>query len=422
MSTIIEDVIARKVFNSRGQETLEIDITTATGFGRASAPAGASKGKKEVVSYPNGKVDKAIKKVEEIVGPELIGMNAGEQERIDSFLHEIDGTKNFRSIGGNTAYAVSMAVLEAAANSYGMPLFQYLAGYSACEFPYPLGNVLGGGKHALGKAPDIQEFLVLPVGVTNFFEAARANVLFHKKVGLLLRKNVSSFVGGRGDEGAWAVNISNEKAFEIMSEVREEVCAEVGFECGIGVDMAASSLWEPKENCYVYSNKKARRDSGEQLEFVLSLIDDYNLIYVEDPFHEDDFENFAELTNEVKGRLVCGDDLFVTNEKRLKQGIARGAANSIIVKVNQVGTVTDAWKTTRIAQKSGYIPVMSHRSGDTNESHIAHLAVAFHCSIIKTGVVGGVRIAKINELIYIEEMLGDRSSMSTLSLRGKNFV
>ncbi|MEA2089393.1 MAG: phosphopyruvate hydratase [Thermoproteota archaeon] len=422
MSTVIEDVAARKVFNSRGQETLEVDITTATSFGTASAPAGASKGEEEVVSYPNGEVDEAIKKVEELVGPELIGMDAGDQEEIDSFLHEIDGTKNFRNIGGNTAYAFSMAVAEAAANSYGVPLFQRLAGYFACELPYPLGNVLGGGKHALGKVPDIQEFLVLPVGATTFFEAAKANVLFHRKVGLLLKSKALSFAGGRGDEGAWAANISNEKALEIMSKVCKEVHGEIGFECGIGVDMAASTLWKPKEKRYIYSNNKARRDSGEQLEFVLSLIENHDLIYVEDPFHERDFESFAELVRKAEGRLICGDDLFVTNQKRLKHGMAVGAANSIIIKVNQVGTLTDAWQTTKTAQNAGYIPVMSHRSGDTTDPHLAHLAMAFHCPIIKTGVVGGARIAKINELIYIEEMLGDRGRMCTLRLRGKNFV
>lgn len=422
MSTVIEDVAARKVFNSRGQETLEVDIITTTSFGRASAPAGASKGKEEVVSYPNSEVDKAIKKVEGLVGPELIGMDAGEQQEIDSFLHEIDGTKNFRNIGGNTAYAISLAAAEATANSYGVPLFQHLAGYFVCELPYPLGNVLGGGKHSVGKTPDIQEFLVLPVGATNFFEAAKANVLFHKKVGSFLKREFSSFAGGRGDEGAWAANISNEKAFEIMSKACEEVSEEIGFKCGVGVDMAASTLWKSKEKCYIYSNNKARRDSGGQLEFVLSLIENYNLIYVEDPFHEEDFENFAELTKKAEGILICGDDLFVTNHERLKQGIGVGAANSIIVKINQVGTLTDAWQTTKTAQNAGYVPVMSHRSGDTTDPHIAHLAMAFHCPIIKTGVVGGVRIAKINELIYIEQMLGDRSEMSTLCLRGKNFV
>jgi len=412
MSSVIEDIMARKIFNSRGEETLEIDIVTTAGFGRASAPAGASKGKAEVVPYPEGGVDEAIKKVEELIVPELIGMDAEEQEEIDILLHEIDGTKNFRNVGGNTAFAVSLATAEAAATSYGMPLFQHLAGYLANELPYPLGNILGGGKHAFGKVPDIQEYLVIPLKAPTFSDAAKANVLVHQKVGSFLKKADKSFTGGRGDEGAWAANMKSEEALEIVVKACEEVSKELEVECRVGVDMAASTLWKQKQKCYVYTRDGTKRDSGEQLDFVLHLVEKYNLAYVEDPFHEEDYESFAELTKKVKKCLICGDDLFVTNHGRLIRGIKLCAANSIIIKANQVGTLTDAWETTKVAKKARYIPVMSHRSGETNDAHIAHLAVAFSCPIIKTGVLHGERVAKINELIRIEETLGNRAKMS----------
>ena len=412
MSTVIEDIMARKIFGSRGEKTLEIDVVTVAGFGRASAPSGASKGKAEVVPYPEGGVDEAIKKLEELIVPELIGRDADEQEEIDILLHEIDGTKDFRNVGGNTAFAVSLATAEAAATSYGMPLFQYLAGHLANDLPYPLGNVLGGGKHAIGKAPDIQEYLVIPVKAPTFSDAAKANVLVHQKVGSLLKKLDKNFTGGRGDEGAWASNIKSEEALEIVMTACEEVSRELGFGCRAGLDMAASTLWRQKEKCYVYARDGTKRDSGEQLDFVLRLINDYNLAYVEDPFHEEDYESFVELTKKVKKCLICGDDLFVTNRKRLARGIKVCAANSIIIKTNQVGTLTDAWETTKVAKKARYIPVMSHRSGETNDTHLAHLAVAFRCPVIKAGVLPGERVAKINELIRIEETLGNRAKMS----------
>jgi enolase len=414
MSSVIEDVMARKLFNSRGQETIEVDIVTADGFGRAAAPAGASKGKAEVISYPKGGVDAAIAKLEELIVPELIGMDAGEQNDIDALLHEIDGTENFGNVGGNTVFAISVANAEAAATSYDLPLFQYLSGYLANELPYPLGNVLGGGKHVLGKTTDIQEYLVIPLRAPSFAEAAKANIMVHQKIGALLRKADQNFTGGRGDEGAWAPNIKNEEALKIVVKACEEVSEEMGIECRAGLDIAASSFWNPKENVYVYSREGTKRDAGEQLEFMLRLIEDYKLAYVEDPFDEDDFESFAELTKKVKNCLICGDDLFVTNRERLSQGIKMCAGNALIVKTNQVGTLTDAWETTRLAKRAGYVPVMSHRSGETTDTHIAHLAIAFSCPVIKTGVLNGERVAKINELIRIEENLGTRAEMSIL--------
>jgi len=414
MSTVIEDVIPRKVFNSRGEETIEVDVITTSGFGRASAPEGKSRGKAEAVYYPQGGVDQAVKKVEELVAPEIVGLNANFQEEIDRTLHEIDGSKDFKVIGGNTAFAISLAVAEAAANSYDSLLFQYLGGQMAHVLPYPLGNAISGGQHTQGKTPDIQEFLVLSHGAESFLEAATANAQVHRKIGDVLGKKDKLFNGGKSDEGAWIANIENLEALEILADACEEVGSDLGFECGLGIDVAASYLWNGKERKYVYKRERKKRNSGEQLDFLLELIKKYHLLYVEDPFHEEDFDSFAELTKKTKDCLICGDDLFTTNNERLSHGIKKSAANAIIIKVNQIGTLTDASETVEMAKANGYLPIIAHRSGDTCDWHIAQLAVALRCPIIKTGIVEGARIAKINELIRIEEFLGDRAKMADL--------
>ena len=416
MSSIIEDLIGRKIFNSRGEETIEVDVITTSGFGRASAPSGKSRGKAEVAYYPQGGVDQALKKIDELIAPELSGLNADFQEEIDNTLHEIDGTTNFKNIGGNTAFAISLANAEAAANSHGLLLFQFLGGNNANTLPYPLGNCISGGLHARGKAPDIQEFLALPHGAETFLEAATANAQIHRKIGEVLKKKDKFFSGGKSSEGAWIANIGNTDAFEVISKACEEVGNEMDFECGFGVDVAASSLWKEKEEKYIYQNEEKKRDAAEQLEFLLDLIETYHLAYVEDPFHEEDFESFAKLTRKAKNCLICGDDLFTTNNERLTHGIKLGAANAVIIKVNQIGTLTDAAETIETAQRYGYTTVMSHRSGDTCDWHIAQLAVTFKCPIIKTGVVEGARIAKINELVRIEHFLGNRAKMADLKI------
>ncbi len=416
MAAVIEDVIARKVFNNRGEETIEVDVITASGFGRVAAPAGKSRGKTEVVYYPQGGVEQAIKRVDELVAPEIIGLNADSQEEIDKTLHEIDGSKDFRSIGGNTAFAVSLASAEAAANSNSLLLFQHLGGHVARELPYPLGNTISGGQHAQGKSPDIQEFLVLPYGAESFLEAATANVMVHKKIGETLSKKDKLFGGGRSDEGAWIADLDSAEAFEVLAKACEEVSNQMGFICGMGADFASSSIWNAKEKKYDYSREKRKRDAGEQLDYVVDMIKKYHLVYVEDPFDEEDFKSFAEITKKVKNCLICGDDLFTTNSERLNRGVKLRAGNAIIIKVNQIGTLSDAWETIEMAQRQGYVPVMSHRSGDTCDWHIAQLAVAYKCPIIKTGVVEGTRTAKINELIRIEEFLGDRAKMADLEM------
>ncbi len=418
MSSIIEDLIARKIFNNRGEETIEVDVITASGFGRAAAPAGKSRGKAEVVYYPQGGVEAAIKKVDDLIAPELAGLNADFQEEIDSTLHEIDGTTDFKNIGGNTAFSISLANAEAAANSHSLLLFQFLGGNAATTMPFPLGNCISGGAHARGgKAPSIQEYLALPHGAESFLEAQTANTQIHKKIESMLKKKSTTFTCGKSDEGAWIANIDTEEAFEVMAKACEEVGNEMDFECGFGIDVAASSFWKPKEEKYVYEMEGKKRDTSEQLEYMLELIEKYHLAYVEDPFNEEDFDSFSELTRKAKNSMICGDDLFTTNTERLNNGIKINAGNAIIIKVNQIGTLTDAAETIELAQRHGYDAVMSHRSGDTCDWHIAHLAVAYKCPVIKTGVVEGARIAKLNELIRIEHFLGNRAKMADLKIR-----
>ena len=416
MSSIIEDLIARKIFNSRGDETIEVDVITTSGFGRASAPAGKSRGKAEVAYYPQGGVDQAVKAIDNLIAPELAGLNADFQEEVDNTLHEIDGTTNFKVIGGNTAFAVSLANAESAANSHGLLLFQFIGGNTANVLPYPLGNTISGGKHTRGKSPDIQEYLALPHGADTFLEAAIANAQIHKRIGELLKKKDKLFSGGKGSEGAWIANIGDLDAFEIIAKACEEVGNELDFECGFGIDVAASSLWNEKEEKYFYQRDGKKLDSGEQLDLILDLIEKYHLVYVEDAFEEEDFESFGELTKKTSNCLICGDDLFTTNNERLNYGIKLNAANAIIIKVNQIGTLTDALETIENGQRHGYVTVMSHRSGDTCDWHIAQLAVAFKCPIIKTGIVEGARIAKINELVRIEHFLGNRAKMAELKI------
>ena len=408
MDSVIEDVRVRKILDSRGNPTVEVDIITWNGFGRAAAPSGASTGSKEVVSFPEGGVSQVITEVEDLISSELIGMAAEDIEDIDEILKEIDGTDNLSAIGGNTTVAVSMAAAKAAAMSYNLPLYNFLGGNFIKEMPYPLGNMMNGGAHAGPNAPDIQEFLVVPVGANDITEAVFANVEVHKRLKELISKKDPSFTGGKGDEGGWIPNITNDQALEIQAQACEEVGDELGFIIKPGLDMASSEFWSEEEGKYVYGQDGLKRDSGDQVDYVKELIDTYHMFYVEDPFDEKDFDGFAELTAQVGNKCrICGDDLFVTNADLLAYGIEKKAANAIIIKPNQIGTLTDTYETVRLAKENGVIPVVSHRSGETCDDTIAHLAIAFGAPMIKTGAIGGERIAKLNELIRIEEEMSN---------------
>lgn len=406
MDSIIEDVQVRKILDSRGNPTVEVDIITWGGFGRAAAPSGASTGSREVVSFPEGGVDLIISEVEDVIASELIGMDAEDLVTIDDLLKEVDGTENLSAIGGNTTVAVSMAAAKAAASSYGLPLYKYIGGNFVNELPFPLGNMMNGGAHAGINAPDIQEFLVVPVGAKNMVEAVFANAAIHKKLKELIQTKDSNFTGGKGDEGGWVPNITNDAALEIQAQACEEVGDELGIEIRPSLDMAASEMWDAEKGKYVYAQDGIERDTGDQIEFVKDIIETYNMFYVEDPFDESDFDGFAQLTAKVGNKcLICGDDLFVTNKELLAKGIEMKAANAIIIKPNQIGSLSETYATVKLAKENDIVPVVSHRSGETTDDTIAHLAVGLKAPMIKTGAIGGERIAKLNELIRIEEEL-----------------
>jgi enolase len=397
--TLVTDVRLRRVLDSRGNATVEADVLTEEGgFGRAAAPSGASTGEYEAIELP---ASEAIAKAREDAIPRLVGeVHAGNQREVDAALAAADGTDDFSGIGANSAVAISMAAAKAGASVTGAPLYQHLGGtFRGNTFPVPLGNIVGGGEHA-ADATDIQEFLAAPVGAPSVSEAIFANAAVHQKVhDILIERDEPC---GKGDEGAWAPSIDDAEAFEIVDEATKAVADEVGFEIRFGLDVAAAEMYDEDEGGYVYSDRV--RSTEEQVEYIADLVREYDLKYVEDPLDEDDYEGFADLTEQVGDRtLVCGDDLFVTNTERLGDGIQQGAANSILIKPNQIGTLSDAFDAIELAVENAYGHVVSHRSGETEDATIAHLAVATDAPFIKTGAVAGERTAKLNELIRIED-------------------
>jgi enolase len=397
--TLVSGVTLRRVLDSRGNPTVEAEVVTESGgFGRAAAPSGASTGEYEAIELPPSE---AIASAREAAVPRLVGeVYAGDQRGIDEVLHGADGTDDFSEIGANSAVAISMAAAKAGADVQGIPLYQHLGGaFRGRNFPVPLGNVVGGGEHA-ADATHIQEFLAAPVGAPSVTEAVFANAAVHDAVGDILTER--DIPAGKGDEGAWAPSVDDAEAFEIVAEAVDTVADDVGFEIRMGLDVAGAELYDPEAGVYRFGDRT--RDTADQIDYVADLVDEYDLVYVEDPLDEDDYEAFADLTDRVGDRtLVCGDDLFVTNTDRLATGIEEGGANSILIKPNQIGTLSDAFDAIELAAENGYEPVVSHRSGETEDTTIAHLAVATDAPFIKTGAVGGERTAKLNELIRIED-------------------
>ena len=389
---MLRKISARKILNSRGQETIEVEVQTDKGFGVASAPAGASTGKHEVIAFPHG-VDFAVIFVNEKVNTALRGMDESKQKQVDEKLKEVDGTENFSEMGGSASIATSLAVLNAAANVAKKPLFQFLNPKSE-TFPYPLGNVVGGGAH--GGGSDIQEFLLIPLGAKTVQEAVITNAKLHAKVGQLLAKKDNTFLKSRNDEGGWVTGLGTYQILEVLTSA----IAEIAPESKIGMDLAASQLWDGQNYVYKKDNKKFSKE--EQIDFIADLMKKYPIVYAEDALQEEDMEGFAELTKKAKG-LICGDDLFVTNAAKLAQGIGIGACNSLIIKPNQNGSVTGTLEVMRQAREAGYACIVSHRSGETTDASISHIAVAEEAQLLKTGIVGGERIAKLNELIRMWE-------------------
>lgn len=392
--TTIEAVTLRSILDSRGNPTVEADIRVDGGFGRAAAPSGASTGTYEAVVRPP---EEAIPIAYTTVIPELIGRDSHDQRSFDRILRECDGTDNFGSLGANVAVALSLANAKAAASAYSMELFSYLGGVFAEEAPLPLGNVIGGGAHAPG-ATEIQEFLIIPTGSSSIQEAIFTNALVHKEVKKLL--NTQGITCGKGDEGAWAPQISDTEALELIGTAIDTVCDETGVTVAIGLDVAATELWDGER--YIYRERS--RTAEDQIAYIADLVDTFGLVYVEDPLHEEDFEGFSNLSDQINDNcLICGDDLFVTNPERIQNGIEMASATAVLIKPNQIGTLTDTFEAIQLAERYGMETVMSHRSGETTDTTIAHLAIAFGCIYLKCGIVGGERIAKLNELIRISE-------------------
>ncbi len=395
----IERAIARKVLDSRGNATVEVDLY-APARARVAAPSGASTGAHEAQALPKGGVDESLRIFAKEIGPGLKGRDIADQAGLDRWLREVDGSANFSRIGGNLAVAVSLANAKAAALAAGQPLFRFLGGAAAKKMPFPFGNVIGGGRHAVG-GTTIQEYMVVSQGPTisgNVF----ANARVHRLLKDALAKKFPGEPLGRGDEGAWVAKLEDEEALALLADTCKAVQKEVGFPVRPAMDLAASEFL--KDGKYRY--KKQALTPDEQIDFLVRLAKDYAVYSFEDPMDEEDFDGFAQLTKEIgKKAVIIGDDLYCTDAERLRKGIAVKAGNAILIKPNQIGTLSETRATVETARKAGFETVVSHRSGETTDDTIAHLAVAFGSLGIKTGTVGGERIAKLNELIRIEEEL-----------------
>ncbi|MFM2146230.1 MAG: phosphopyruvate hydratase [Bacteroidota bacterium] len=415
--SIITDIHARQILDSRGNPTVEVDVITETGCrGRAAVPSGASTGKHEAVELRDGDkgtymgkgVLKAVRNVNEVIAEKLLGAEVANQTYIDHLLIEIDGTENKSKLGANATLAVSMAVAKAAADESGLPLFRYLGGVNATVLPMPLMNILNGGVHADNKI-DFQEFMIVPIGASSFSEGLRWGVeTFHHLKTVLKKKGYSTNVG---DEGGFAPEIkSNEEALEIVLQAIEAAGFKAGKEISIGMDAASSEMYDEKNGTYKFYKSDPGKviSSDEMVEYWAGWVKNYPIVSIEDGMAEDDWKGWKKLTDAVGSKCqLVGDDLFVTNVKRLQQGIDQGIGNSILIKVNQIGTVTETINAVQLAQHNGYTSIMSHRSGETEDTTIADLAVALNCGQIKTGSASRTdRMAKYNQLLRIEEILG----------------
>lgn len=422
----IINVHARQILDSRGNPTVEVDVLTESGyFGRAAVPSGASTGVHEAVELRDGDnsrylgkgVLRAVENVNTTIAEEIVGMHVLEQQQIDEAMIQLDGSENKENLGANAILGVSLAVAHAAAQATGQPLYRYVGGVNACTLPIPMMNILNGGSHA-DNSIDFQEFMIMPVGAPNFTEAIRMGAeVFHNLKSVLKKQGYSTNVG---DEGGFAPNLkSNEEAITVILQAIEKAGYKPGVDIYLALDPASSEYFLPKENVYhLHKSTGEKLTPSQMVDYWKNWVDKYPIISIEDGMAEDDWDGWK-LMNKTLGSKIqlVGDDLFVTNVKRLKRGIDEEAANSILIKVNQIGTLTETINAVRMADTHSMTSVMSHRSGETEDSTIAHLAVALNTGLIKTGSASrSDRIAKYNQLLRIEEMLG-----SSAIYLGKNF-
>ncbi len=413
----ISEIFARQILDSRGNPTVEVDVFTDEGaFGRAAVPSGASTGIHEAVELRDGDKKKylgkgvlnAIKNVNNIIAPRLLGQDVADQTGIDEMMIQLDGTLNKSKLGANATLAVSMAVAKAAAEEAALPLFRYLGGTNAKTIPIPMMNILNGGAHADNKI-DFQEFMVMPITAPNFSEGLRWGVeIFHALKTVLKKKGYSTNVG---DEGGFAPNIqSNEEAIETVLTAINTAGFKAGSQIAIAMDAANSELWNSKKKKYVFHKSSGKEMSSEQLvKYWENWVKQYPIVSIEDGMAEDDWDGWKMLTETLSSKCqLVGDDLFVTNVNRLQRGIDNKIANALLVKVNQIGTITETINAVSLAQQNGFNTIMSHRSGETEDTTIADLAVALNCGQIKTGSSSRTdRMAKYNQLLRIEELLGN---------------
>ncbi|WP_289020082.1 phosphopyruvate hydratase [Desulfobacter postgatei] len=412
--TELIDVRAREILDSRGNPTVEVDVTLACGAqGRAAVPSGASTGTREALELRDNAENRfmgkgvlnAVANVNEVIAPEIIGYDAMDQAGLDRTMIDIDGTENKSRLGANAILGVSMAAARAAASANGMPLYRHIGGLNARVMPVPMMNIINGGAHAANNL-DIQEFMILPFGAANVSEAVRMGAeTFHNLKKILKGKGLAT---GVGDEGGFAPDLqSNEEAIENIIAAIEAAGYRPGKDIGIGLDAAASEFY--KNGKYVFASENREMSPAELIDYYESLIDKYPLVSIEDGLAEGDWDNWELMTERLGNRIqIVGDDIFVTNPDIFKQGIVRGVGNSILIKLNQIGTLTETLDTIQMAKDSGYTTVVSHRSGETEDSFIADLAVGVNSGQIKTGSMSrSDRVAKYNQLIRIEEELGD---------------
>ncbi|NIP61618.1 MAG: enolase [Nitrosopumilaceae archaeon] len=399
----ITSVEGRILYNSRGNKTIEVDIESDNQFlGRVCAPSGASVGKHEAVGFPQGGPEKSLQILNEN-SSKFLNQDSDDLQSIHEILREIDQSENYSAVGGSLAFAITIAAIDSAAKSLNKPLFELLSPKSKLEYPFPLGNILGGGAHAGPGTPDIQEILVCATDAKNIREAIETNFAVHKELKKILQTEDPSFTNGRGDEGGWAPKVDNDKALELSAKACENLGFTLGKDISLGVDFASSTQWDENKSIYAYDRAGFTNTEEEQIEFVSNIIKKYKLIYAEDPVHEEAFKEMVELTTRFPESYITGDDLTVTNKKILEKAISLKSCNAAILKVNQAGSLYDAMKFADEANQNNIRLITSHRSGESIDSQISHIGIATKSKMLKVGIVGGERIAKLNELIRISE-------------------
>ena len=399
----ISSIKGRILYNSRGSKTVEVDVLSDKQFlGRVCAPSGASVGKYEAVSFPNGSPEESLKKLNGN-SEKFVGLESSDLKAIHDTLKSLDDSKNYSEIGGALAFAITIASIESASRALDQPMFHTLSSESSFKFPFPLGNILGGGAHAGPGTPDIQEILVCATGSKSIRDAIEVNLSVHRELRQVLEKEDPNFTNGRGDEGGWAPKLDNDKALELSAKACENLGFTLGKEVSLGVDFASSTQWNEEKGKYLYDRAGFENTPEQQIEFASNIIDKYKLIYAEDAVHEEAFSDMAELTLKFPKTLITGDDLTVTNTSILANAINSKSCNAAILKVNQAGSLWDAMEFANLANQNNVKLITSHRSGESTDSHISHIGLATKSKMLKVGVVGGERVAKLNELIRLSE-------------------